>query len=231
MFALGNPGMGSVLVDHAIIIYIPQKECLIDIEAIAKYQIVEFNKGMIYSDRDIKEAVKDGRIGISPYSPDLVQPSSYDMRLLNKVRVFDGYNTGVIDVRVREDVSREVEIGENGFVLHPGEFILGSSIEVFTFSNQVVGQLNGKSSLGRLGLVVHATAGFFDPGFEGQVTFEIVNLSRLPIRIYAGMKIAQFAFLETKSPVEKPYGSKGLGSKYKGQRGPTASLMYKNYEK
>ena len=173
----------------------------------------------------------DGRIGIDPFDEGLVQPSSYDMRLLDKVRVFDNYETTVIDVREREDVSRVVEIGEKGFVLHPGDFILGSSIEVFKFSNCVVGQLNGKSSLGRLGLIVHATAGFFDPGFEGQVTFEIVNLSRLPIRIYAGMKIAQFAFFETKSPVERPYGSKGLGSKYKGQMGPTASKMYKNYEK
>lgn len=185
---------------------------------------------MIFSDQDIRQAVKNGLIGIDPFDEKMVQPSSYDMRLMNKVRVFDNFEVAVIDVREKEDVSRVVEIGESGFVLHPGEFILGCSIEVFRFGDRVVGQLNGKSSLGRLGLVVHATAGFFDPGFEGQVTFEIVNLSRLPIRIYAGMKIAQFAFLETKSRVKKLYGSKGLGSKYKGQMGPTASMMYKNYK-
>ena len=186
---------------------------------------------MIFSDHDIREAVKVGKIGIEPFDEAMLQPSSYDMHLMDKVRVFDGYETAVIDVKVREDVSREVTIGEKGFVLHPGEFILGASVEYWKFGNGIVGQINGKSSLGRLGLIIHATAGFFDPGFEGQATFEIVNLSRLPIRIYAGMKIAQFVFMETKSLSDRPYGSQGLGSKYKGQRGPTASLMYKNYEK
>lgn len=186
---------------------------------------------MIFSDRDIKEALQKGSIGIEPYDPQLLQPSSYDMRLLDQVRVFDNYETAVIDVRKKEDVSRVVKIGDEGFVLHPGEFILGSSVEVFRFSSGMVGQINGKSSLGRLGLVIHATAGFFDPGFEGQATLEIANISRLPIRMYAGMKIAQMVFMKTQTPAEVPYGSPSLGSKYKGQMGPTASLMYKNYEK
>ncbi len=185
---------------------------------------------MIFSDRDIKKALEDKQIGISPFDENLLQPSSYDMRLMNRVLVFDNYEAAVIDVREKQDVSREVIIGDKGFVLHPGEFILGSSMEIFTFSDQMVGQINGKSSLGRLGLVIHATAGFFDPGFEGQATLEMANVSRLPIRLYAEMKIAQMMFMETKTRAEFPYGSQKLGSKYKGQMGPTASLMWKNYK-
>lgn len=186
---------------------------------------------MIFSDHDIIEALKAKRITIEPFAAEQLQPSSYDMRLMANVRVFDNYEAEVIDVRMKQDVSRVVTVGENGFVLHPGEFILGSSIEKFGFAADMVGQINGKSSLGRLGLVIHATAGFFDPGFEGQATLEIANISRLPIKLYAGMKIAQMVFMETKTPADKPYGHPDLGSKYKGQCGPTASLMYLNYGK
>ncbi|MGI5840690.1 MAG: dCTP deaminase [Patescibacteria group bacterium] len=185
---------------------------------------------MILSDKDIKKAIESKRILIDPFEPECVQPSSYDLHLQNKVLVFDNYAASVIDVRERQDVSRIVEIGKEGFVIHPGEFILGSTTEIFAIPKDLAGKLEGKSSLGRLGLIVHATAGFVDPGFEGQLTFEITNISRLPIRLYGGMKIAQICFLQMSSEVDNPYGSEVLGSKYKGQRGPTASMGYLNFK-
>jgi len=147
------------------------------------------------------------------------------------VLVFDNYQASEIDVRQKVDVTRKVVIPEEGFVLHPGEFILGSTSEYFELPGNLAGKLEGKSSLGRLGLVVHATAGFIDPGFKGEITYEITNISRLPIRIYADMKIAQICFLKMSSEVENLYGSAKLGSKYSGQRGPTPSMGYKNFDK
>jgi len=185
---------------------------------------------MILSDRDIRKAVETEKIVISPFDSNCVQPSSYDLHLQDEVLVFDNFAAAEIDVREKVDVSRRIKIKEDGFVLHPGEFILGSTLESFKIPTDLAGKLEGKSSLGRLGLLVHATAGFVDAGFEGQLTFEIANISRIPIRLYAGMKIAQICFMEMSSPVEAPYGSKKLGSKYFGQKGPTPSMGYLNFK-
>ena len=185
---------------------------------------------MILSDRDFKRAVKAGKLAIEPFDEKCVQPSSYDLHLHPDLLVFDNYAASEIDVRKKVDVSRVVRIEEEGFVLHPGEFVLGSTVEWFKVPHDLAGKLEGKSSLGRLGLLVHATAGFVDAGFEGQLTFEIANISRIPIRMYAEMKIAQICFYQMSSSVEVPYGSKKLGSKYFGQKGPTASKGYLNYK-
>lgn len=175
--------------------------------------------------------IKRGDLKIKPFAKESVQPSTYDLYLDEEVRVFDNWNTGVIDVRERSDVSRVVKMSENGFIVHPGEFLLGATVEKFTLPNDIAAKLEGRSSLGRLGLVIHATAGYVDPGFSGWLTFEISNLSRLPIRIYPKMKIAQICFFQMSSPVMRPYGSKALGSKYQGQRGPTASRAWMDYVK
>jgi len=184
---------------------------------------------MILSDRDIKKAIKVDGLVINPFDESCVQPSSYDLKLADKVRVFDNYKAREIDVRNKQDVSRVVEIEDGGFVLHPGEFILGSTVESFAIPRDLAGKLEGKSSLARLGLVIHATAGYVDPGFRGELTFEMSNLSRLPIRLYAKMKVAQICFVKMSSPVKIPYGDKRLGSKYFGQRGPTASKIYLDF--
>lgn len=185
---------------------------------------------MILSDRDLKKEIKSGNLVIKPFDAYCVQPSSYDLHLYPEVLVFDNFAASEIDVREKVDVSRRIKIKEEGFVLHPGEFILGSTTEWFSVPHYLAGKLEGKSSLGRLGLLVHATAGFVDAGFEGQLTFEIANISRIPIRMYAEMKIAQICFYQMSSPVEVPYGSKKLGSKYFGQKGPTASKGYLNFK-
>jgi len=184
---------------------------------------------MILSDRDIKKAVRDKKLVIEPFDEGGVQPSSYDLKLEGRVLVFDNHKAGEIDVRQRQDVSREVRVGKEGFVLHPGEFILGSTMESFKIPVDLAAKLEGKSSLARLGLVIHATAGYVDPGFEGQLTFEMSNISRLPIRLYGGMKVAQICFVMMSSPAQTPYGSKKLRSKYFGQKGPTASKVYLNF--
>lgn len=180
---------------------------------------------MILSDRDIKKAIREKKLGIEPFDEGCVQPSSYDLKLESQVRMFDNHKAGEIDVRKRQDVSRRVKVGKEGFVLHPGEFILGSTVESFRIPANLAAKLEGKSSLARLGLVIHATAGYVDPGFEGQLTFEMSNISRLPIRLYGGMKVAQICFVMMSSPAEILYGDKKLGSKYFGQKGPTASKV------
>ncbi|MFA6602955.1 MAG: dCTP deaminase [Candidatus Shapirobacteria bacterium] len=185
---------------------------------------------MILTDRDIKTRVKTD-LGIEPFEASCVQPSSYDLHLMSEVLVFDNYQASEIDVRQKIDVTRKVNIEDSGFVVHPGEFILGSTTEKFKIPLDLAGKLEGKSSLGRLGLLIHATAGFVDPGFEGQLTFEITNVSRLPIRIYGGMKVAQICFLTMSGVVEIGYGDKRLGSKYGGQLGPTPSMGYLNFVK
>lgn len=184
---------------------------------------------MILSDGDIKQVISSGKLGIDPFDEECVQPSSVDLHLLDEVLVFDSHKAAVVDVRSKVNVTRKVRIEESGFVLHPSEFILGSTFESFKIPASLAAKLEGKSSLGRLGLVIHATAGFVDPGFEGQLTFEISNVSRLPILLYPKMKIAQICFIKMSSPAQLPYGSKGLGSKYSGQKGPTASKVYLNY--
>lgn len=188
---------------------------------------------MVLADRDIREWLKKGLV-IEPFEEINVQPSTYDLKLSDKVRVFDSYKVDCIDTKQKVDVTRLVEIEDDGFVVHPGEFILGSTKEYFEMPGGLCAKLEGRSSLGRLGLIVHATAGYIDPGFKGWITFEISNLSKLPIRIYKDMRIAQVCFMEMKSIPERLYGNSLMGNKYQGQKGPTASRFWedkKNEEK
>ncbi|MBC3185813.1 dCTP deaminase [Corynebacterium sp. zg-331] len=184
---------------------------------------------MLLSDRDIRRAIDQGDLGIEPYDAALVQPSSVDVRLDRFFRVFNNSKYTHIDPkREMEDLTSCVEVDE-GFVLHPGEFVLGATLERFTLPAHLAGRLEGKSSLGRLGLLTHSTAGFIDPGFSGHITLELSNVANLPIVLYPGMKVGQLALFAMSSPAEAPYGSSGLGSKYQGQRGPTPSKAYLNF--
>ena len=186
---------------------------------------------MILSDRSIKESVASGRIVIIPYDEELVQPASVDIRLDNRFLVFRNYKHTCIDPKSPQPDLTELVAVEDGepFIVHPGEFVLGSTVERIGLGADVAAQLGGKSSLGRLGLIVHATAGFIDPGFEGSVTLELSNVANLPIRLYPGMKVGQISFFAMSTPADRPYGSPGLGSKYKGQAVPTASRMHLNF--
>ena len=188
---------------------------------------------MLLSDRDIRAEVAAGRIGLEPYSADLVQPSSIDVRLDRYFRVFENHRYPHIDPAAdQSDLTREVEPkGDEPFILHPGEFVLGSTLEVVSLPNDLAARVEGKSSLGRLGLLTHATAGFVDPGFSGHVTLELANVATLPIKLYPGMKIGQFCFFRLSSPSEHPYGSAKYGSRYQGQRGPTPSRSFQNFHR
>ncbi|MFH1601580.1 MAG: dCTP deaminase [Candidatus Shapirobacteria bacterium] len=187
---------------------------------------------MILSDQDLLLAIEEKKLVIDPFDPQRVQPSSYDLHLDEKVLVFENHLLAVMDVREKAEATRLVEIDEKkGFILHPGEFILGNTQEKFVIPNDLAAKLEGRSSLGRIGLIIHATAGYVDPGFSGQLTFEISNISRLPIRIFPKMRIAQICFIQMTSPAKVPYGSPKLGSKYKGQMGPTESRIYKDFAK
>lgn len=184
---------------------------------------------MILSDGSIREALDAGRIGIDPLADDAIQPSSVDVRLGGTFRVFANHRYPTIDVRhPQPDLTDLIEAGDGPFVLHPGEFVLGSTLERITLPSDIVARLEGKSSLARLGLVIHSTAGFIDAGFDGDVTLELSNVATLPILLYPGMKIAQFAFFMLDKPAENPYGSGTIGSKYQGQSGPTASRYHLN---
>ena len=187
---------------------------------------------MILSDRTIREELAAGRIVIDPLDESCIQPSSVDLHLDRFFRVFLNHHTRVIDVKERnDDLTQTVEIEqEKAFVLHPGEFVLGSTFERVAIPVDLVGRLEGKSSLGRLGLLIHSTSGFIDAGFEGHVTLELSNVATLPITLYPNMKIGQISFLRMTTAADVPYGSSKLGSKYKGQRGPTASRYYENFE-
>ncbi len=187
---------------------------------------------MIFSDRTIREAIESGRIRLDPYDPSLVQPSSVDVRCDNRFRVFENHRYAHIDPKSPQaDLTTEVKTSESDpFILHPGEFVLGATLETVGLGNDVVARLEGKSSLGRLGLLIHSTAGFIDPGFTGQVTLELSNAANLPITIYPGMKIGQISFYEMTTTADHPYGSPELGSKYQGQSGPTASRMHSDFE-
>jgi dCTP deaminase len=187
---------------------------------------------MIFSDRSIREAVAGGQIIIDPYEPTHVQPSSVDLRVGNGFRIFVNHRYSEIDPRSpQEDLTQLVEVAEGDpFMLHPGEFVLGSTLERVKLGDDIVARLEGKSSLGRLGLLIHSTAGFIDPGFEGHITLELSNVATLPIAIYPGMRIGQISFYQMTTPAELPYGSPELGSKYQGQSGPTASRAHQDFE-
>jgi dCTP deaminase len=187
---------------------------------------------VVLSDRTIGRLIGEGRIEIDPYDASLLQPSSLDVRVDRYFRVFRNNRYPHIDVkREQEDLTELVEIdGEQPFILHPGEFVLGSTLERVRLPDDLVARLEGKSSLGRLGLLIHSTAGFIDPGFDGHVTLELSNVANLPITIYHAMKIGQLSFMQLSEPTSTPYGSDSLGSKYQGQRGPTPSRYWKNFE-
>lgn len=201
---------------------------------------------MLLSDRDIRTAIADGALSLDPFDQSMVQPSSIDVRLDRYFRVFNNSKYTHIDPRLpQEELTTLVEVGDGlgedgtaiadggiageAFILHPGEFVLGSVLEYITVPDHLAARLEGKSSLGRLGLLTHSTAGFIDPGFTGHVTLELSNTANLPIALYPGMKIGQLAIFTLSSPAENPYGSGALGSKYQGQRGPTPSKAYLNF--
>jgi dCTP deaminase len=187
---------------------------------------------VILSDRTIRRLLGEGRIEIDPYDELLVQPSSVDVRVDRFFRVFRNWTYPYIDVKQEQEELTELVQIEDGkpFILHPGEFVLGSTLERIRLPNDLVARLEGKSSLGRLGLLIHSTAGFIDPGWDGHVTLELSNVANLPITIYFGMKIGQISFVQMTEPAETPYGAGSLGSKYQGQQGPTPSRYWKNFE-
>lgn len=203
---------------------------------------------MLLSDRDIRASIAEGALSLDPFDPAMIQPSSIDVRLDRYFRVFNNSKYTHIDPKLpQEELTTLVEVGDGrgedgvpladggiadeAFILHPGEFVLGSILEYVTVPDHLAARLEGKSSLGRLGLLTHSTAGFIDPGFAGHITLELSNTANLPIALYPGMKIGQLAVFRLSSAVEHPYGSGPLGSKYQGQRGPTASKAYLNFRR
>ncbi len=188
---------------------------------------------MLLSDRDILAELEAGRVALEPFDTSMVQPSSVDVRLDRFFRTFENHRYPHIDpAEDQPDLTREVEpVGDEPFILHPGEFVLGSTYEVVTLPDDVAARLEGKSSLGRLGLLTHSTAGFIDPGFSGHVTLELANVANLPIKLWPGMKIGQLCFFRLSSPAEHPYGSEKYGSRYQGQRGPTPSRSARRFHR
>jgi len=184
---------------------------------------------VVLSDRTIRAEIEAGRIRIDPYDEGLVQPSSVDVRVDRLFRVFHNWRYPYIDVRQPMDDLTEL-VSEDPFILHPGEFVLGQTLEQVTLPNDLVARLEGKSSLGRLGLLIHSTAGFVDSGFSGNLTLELSNVANLPITIYHGMPIGQISFMKMDGPVERAYGDEGARSKYQGQREPTPSRFHLNFE-
>src|SRR5881296_3621390 len=188
---------------------------------------------MVLSDLTIKEEIAAGRLVFDPYDESLVQPSSVDMRVDRSFRVFNNSRYPYIDVRQpMENLTELVTVEDDEpFILHPGEFVLGQTLERVRLPDDLVARLEGKSSLGRLGLLIHSTAGYVDPGWDGHVTLELSNVANLPITIYVGMKIGQLSFVQLTEPAERPYGAAALGSKYQGQAGPTPSRYWQNFER
>ena len=186
---------------------------------------------MLLSDRDIRAEVKADRVRVEPFDEGMIQPSSVDVRLDKFFRVFENHKYSVIDPSIEQnELTREVEVGPTEFfILHPGEFVLASTYEVITLPHDIAGRLEGKSSLGRLGLLTHSTAGFIDPGFSGHITLELSNVANLPVKLFPGMKIGQLCLIKLSSPAEHPYGSALYGSRYQGQRGPTPSRSWMNF--
>lgn len=188
---------------------------------------------MLLSDRDILAEVDAGQIALNPWDPAMLQPSSVDVRLDKYFRVFENHRYPHIDpAEEQPELTRLIEVGdEEAFVLHPGEFVLGSTWEQVSLPATVAARLEGKSSLGRLGLLTHSTAGFIDPGFSGHVTLELSNMATLPVKLWPGMKIGQLCFFRLSSEAEHPYGSQKYGSRYQGQRGPTPSRSHLNFHR
>jgi len=188
---------------------------------------------VLLSDRDIKSEINSGRVKVEPFTDAMVQPSSVDVRLDRFFRVFENHKYSVIDPSIEQvDLTREVAVASDEyFILHPGEFVLASTYEVITLPDDIAGRLEGKSSLGRLGLLTHSTAGFIDPGFSGHITLELSNVANLPVKLFPGMKIGQLCLIKLSSPAEHPYGSAVYGSRYQGQRGPTPSKSWLNFHK
>ncbi|HEY7592773.1 MAG TPA: dCTP deaminase [Actinophytocola sp.] len=188
---------------------------------------------MLLSDRDLRKELESGRFGLDPFDLAMLQPSSIDVRLDRFFRVFNNTKYTHIDPsRQQDDLTALVEAaGDEPFVLHPGEFVLGSTFESVSLPDDLAGRLEGKSSLGRLGLLTHSTAGFIDPGFEGHITLELSNVANLPITLWPGMKIGQLCLFRLSSAAENPYGSQAAGSRYQGQRGPTPSRAYLNFHR
>ncbi len=188
---------------------------------------------MLLSDHDITAGLASGRLGLDPFDPQMVQPSSVDVRLDRYFRLFDNHKYPFIDpAEDQPELTRLIEVApDEPFVLHPGEFVLGSTFEQVTLPDDVAARLEGKSSLGRLGLLTHSTAGFIDPGFSGHVTLELSNVATLPIKLWPGMKIGQVCYFQLTSPADNPYGSGTYGNRYQGQRGPTASRSFQNFHR
>ena len=185
---------------------------------------------MILSDRTIREQIDAGRIVIEPFDPACVQPSSVDLHVDAEFRVFRNNRYPYIDVKQQQDLTELVEVKpDEPFILHPGEFVLGSTLERVSIPDDLVARLEGKSSLGRLGLLIHSTAGYVDPGWDGFLTLELSNVANLPITLYPGMKIGQISFFQLTTAAETPYGS--AGNKYQNQRGPTASRIHEEFTK
>ena len=186
---------------------------------------------MLMSDRDIRASIESGQIGLEPLEMSLLQPSSFDVRLDRFFRLFDNHKYAYIDpAEDQSDLTQLIEVDpKEAFILHPGEFVLGSTYEFVTLPDNLAARLEGKSSLGRLGLMTHSTAGFVDPGFKGHVTLELANVSNLPIKLWPGMKVGQLCFFQLSSPSETPYGSEKYNNRYQGQRGPTASRSFMNF--
>ena len=188
---------------------------------------------MLLSDRDIRSEIQSGRVAVEPFDEAMVQPSSVDVRLDKFFRVFENHKYSVIDPSIEQaELTREVIAEDDeAFILHPGEFVLASTYEIITLPDDIAGRLEGKSSLGRLGLLTHSTAGFIDPGFSGHITLELSNVANLPVKLYPGMKIGQLCLIKLSSPAEHPYGSAIYASRYQGQRGPTPSRSFMNFHK
>ena len=186
---------------------------------------------VLLSDRDIRAEIAAGRVAVEPFAESMVQPSSVDVRLDRFFRVFENHKYSVIDPSIEQsELTREVIVEPNEhFILHPGEFVLASTYEIITLPDDIAGRLEGKSSLGRLGLLTHSTAGFIDPGFSGHITLELSNVANLPVKLFPGMKIGQLCLIKLSSPAEHPYGSAVYASRYQGQRGPTASRSWINF--
>ena len=202
--------------------------------AMANFSRLQIYGGaVLLSDRDIRAQIKDKRVGVEPFDEAMIQPSSVDVRLDKFFRVFENHKYEVIDPALEQpELTREI-IAEDGeaFILHPGEFVLASTYEVITLPDDIAGRLEGKSSLGRLGLLTHSTAGFIDPGFSGHITLELSNVANLPVKLYPGMKIGQLCLIKLSSAAEHPYGSAQYLNRYQGQRGPTPSRSFMNFHR